>query len=263
MVFLGLAAMGIVGVVLGLIGGGGAILTMPILVYLFSIPPSLATSYSLFVVGLVSVLGVWRYHLKGFVEYRTAILFVLPSFVGTYAARHVLLPSVPAVVLDSPTFQVSKDQLIMVIFAVVMVAASVSMIRPRSGVVSDADERGLQIGKLATLGLLVGFIAGFVGAGGGFLIIPALVVWGRLPMTRAIATSLFIIAANSLVAFGGDLMSQVSVDWFFLGRLTAVAALGLLGGVRMSRMISPSILKVTFGWFVLVMGGLILIKQVL
>jgi hypothetical protein len=261
MSFVGLAAMGIVGLVLGLIGGGGAILTMPILVYLFAIPPSLATSYSLFVVGVVSVLGVWRYHLQRLVEYRTAVLFVTPSFVGTYIARQLLLPSIPEVVIDSQIFRVSKDQLIMAVFSLVMVAASTSMIKPRKNVVADLDAKEVKIGKLVLLGLFVGFIAGFVGAGGGFLIIPALVVWGQLPMSRAVATSLFIIAANSLVAFVGDLLGPMNVDWFFLARLTAIAAVGLMAGVKLSRKISPATLKVAFGWLVLVMGSWILAKQ--
>jgi len=263
MEWAGLGAMGIVGLILGLIGGGGAILTMPILVYLFFVPPALATSYSLFVVGLVSILGVWRYHLQGLVDYRTAILFVLPSFVGTYAARHLLLPIIPDIVWDNHLFVVHKDQLIMVGFACVMLAASTSMIRPRTSI-SDPHESGeLQIKKLLILGLLIGFLAGFVGAGGGFLIIPALVFWGRLPMARAVATSLLIIATNSLVAFAGDLLSDVMVDWIFLARLTAVAAVGLMAGVRMSRIVSPGTLKVAFGWLVLVMGAWILTKQVL
>jgi hypothetical protein len=261
MSFVGLAAMGIVGLVLGLIGGGGAILTMPILVYLFATPPSLATSYSLFVVGIVSVLGVWRYHLQRLVEYRTGVLFVLPSFVGTYVARHVLLPSIPEVIFDAEIFRVSKDQLIMAVFALVMLAASTSMIKTQTNVASEPDAREVKVGKLVFLGFLIGFVAGFVGAGGGFLIIPALVVWGRIPMTRAVATSLFIIAANSLVAFVGDLLGHVIVDWLFLGRLTAVASLGLMVGVRLSPKISPATLKVAFGWLVLVMGGWILVKQ--
>jgi len=263
MAFVGLAAMGVVGLVLGLIGGGGAILTMPILVYLFSVPPTLATSYSLFVVGLVSVLGVWRYHLKGLVDYQTAMLFVVPSFIGTYAARHVLLPKIPPVIFDLNIFVLSKDQLIMAVFALVMLAASTSMIRPSTSITADADSGSLRLSKLLALGLLVGFIAGFVGAGGGFLILPALVVWGRLPMTRAVATSLFIIASNSLVAFGGDLLGPIKVDWLFLARLTAVAAVGLLAGVKVSRLVSPATLKTAFGWLVLVMGGWILTKQFL
>jgi len=244
MAMIGLVAMGIVGIVLGLIGGGGAILTMPILVYIFAIPPALATSYSLIVVGLVSVVGVWRYHLQGLVEYRTALVFLLPSLFGTYAARHLLLPRIPNVVLESSVLNVTKDQLIMVVFAVVMLAASTSMIRPGSKETSMQKAESAHMGKLILLGLSVGFVAGFVGAGGGFLIIPALVVWGRLPMSRAVATSLFIIATNSLVAFGGDLLSHIRVDWAFLGRLTAVAALGLLAGVRLSREVRPAILKV-------------------
>lgn len=263
MMILGYFAMSLVGLVLGLIGGGGAILTMPILVYLFGISPALATSYSLFIVGCSSIIGVWRYHIQRLVDYRTAIIFVVPSFVGTYLARRVLLPAIPDVVIQFGSYAVSKDQIIMMVFALVMLGASLSMIRPQPlSLSSPGAERGTYP-KLVLLGLGVGFVAGFVGAGGGFLIIPALVVFGRLKMTIAVATSLFIIATNSLVAFGGDLLGQVPIAWPFLAVLTGVASLGLTIGVKLSGAVSPAKLKLGFGWFVLIMGAAILARQIL
>jgi len=264
MVAIGYFSMVLVGIVLGLIGGGGAILTMPILVYLFQVPPVLATSYSLCIVGLASVIGVWRYHLQGLVEYKTAFTFLFPSFLGTFLARHLLLPNLPEVIFQTPSFLVTKDQLVMVCFAVVMVAASLSMIRSQKTLLeSKQAQRWKQILQLVVLGIAVGFVAGFVGAGGGFLIIPALVFFSGLSMKSAVPTSLLVIAINSLVAFLGDLAIAVNVDWRFLLAASFSAIVGLFVGVRTSGFFTPAALKKGFGWFVLFMGAWILARQIL
>ncbi len=262
MTTLGYIAMLFVGLSLGLIGGGGSILTMPILVYLFAVSPVLATSYSLFIVGCASIFGVWRYHLQGLVDYKTAIVFLTPSFLGTYMARHLLLPFIPSM-LELDGFAISKDQLIMVVFALVMLGASISMIRPQTSSAQKIDKGWKGIAKLIALGFTVGFVAGLVGAGGGFLIIPALVVFGGLSMNTAVATSLFIISANSMVAFAGDLLGGVTIDWSFLAAATGVTTLGLFAGVRFSSSVSPVVLKVSFGWFLLLMGTWIISKQLI
>ncbi|TWW08717.1 UPF0721 transmembrane protein, partial [Planctomyces bekefii] len=229
MLIIGYLAMILVGLVLGLIGGGGAILTMPLLVYLCAVPPVLATSYSLFIVGMTSAFGVWRYHQQKLVDYRVALVFVTPSFLGTYLARHVLLPALPHPVFEGANFVLGKDQLVMIVFATVMVAASLSMIRSRAPSTGSDREKGQSV-QLVLWGFLVGAVAGFVGAGGGFLIIPALVTLGGIPMTVALPTSLFIIATNSLVAFAGDLWAGTSVDWILLAATTTAAFVGLLMG---------------------------------
>jgi uncharacterized membrane protein YfcA len=262
MTVMGYFAMLLVGLVLGLLGGGGAILTMPILVYLFAVSPVLATSYSLFIVGCASLVGVWRYHLQGLVDYKTATIFLLPSFMGTHAARRMLLPSIPNEVAHFANFTLGKDQLVMTVFAIIMVSASGSMIRAQRSKPQLIENAKSAILKLMALGFVVGFVAGFVGAGGGFLIIPALVVVGGIAMSTAVATSLFIISANSLVGFAGDLLGQVEIDWSLLVTATAVSTVGLFAGVRLSRSFSPGTLKVGFGWFVLVMGAWILARQI-
>ena len=257
---LGFIAMLFVGGSLGLIGGGGAILTVPIMVYLFKIPPVLATSYSLFVVGLSSLFGVVRYHQERLVDYRTAVIFSLPSFLGTYLARRVFMPWIPATILKFGDFSLSKERLVMVVFACVMVGASRSMIRgSKKSHVGDAHD---QSWKLSGLGLVVGFVAGFVGAGGGFLIIPALVVISGLPMQTAVGTSLLIIAANSLVGFSGDFIAAVSLDWLFLLKATGMALIGIFLGSYAARYIPSSKLKPAFGWFVLISGIYIMARQI-
>jgi uncharacterized membrane protein YfcA len=257
---IGYIAMFFVGGTLGLIGGGGAILTVPIMVYLFNTPAVLATTYSLFVVGISSLFGVWRYHQQNLVDYPKAVNFALPSFVGTYLARRVLMPKLPAVVFQVGEYSYGKDQLVMTIFALVMVGASVSMIR--GGKNSGASERRPPSRwLLGTLGLGVGFVAGFVGAGGGFLIIPALVVMASMPMTKAVGTSLLIIAANSLFGFGGDLYAAKEMAWSFLLITTAIALVGIFVGSHAARFVPASRLKPAFGWFVLLMGAYVMLRQ--
>lgn len=260
MEIIGYIAMLFVGGTLGLIGGGGAILTVPIMVYLFNTPAVLATSYSLFVVGISSLFGVWRYHQEKLVDYPTAVNFALPSFMGTYIARRVLLPKLPDVIFKIGESSFSKDQLVMTVFGLVMVGASISMIR--GGKDSDVSasvspNRWL----LGTLGLGVGFVAGFVGAGGGFLIIPALVVLAGMPMANAVGTSLLIIAANSLFGFGGDIVAVKEMAWSFLMLTTAIALVGIFVGSYAARFVPASKLKPAFGWFVLLMGGYIMFSQ--
>ena len=258
---LGYVAMLFVGGSLGLIGGGGAILTVPIMVYLFKIPAVLATSYSLFVVGLSSLFGVLRYHQERLVDYRTAVIFSLPSFLGTYLARRVFMPWLPETIIQFGGASLSKDRLVMVVFACVMVGASWSMIRgSKTGRVLNVHDKSW---ILAELGLVVGFVAGFVGAGGGFLIIPALVVIGGMPMQTAVGTSLLIIAANSLTGFSGDLIAGVALDWLFLLKATGMALIGIFLGSNASRYVPSSKLKPAFGWFVLISGIYIITRQIL
>lgn len=260
MEIIGYVAMLFVGGTLGLIGGGGAILTVPIMVYLFKTPAVLATSYSLFVVGVSSLFGVWRYHQKRLVDYPTAINFALPSFIGTYLARRILMPRLPAVIFQIGEHTFSKDRLVMTVFALVMVGASVSMIRGRK---DSAAHAGVTQSRwlLGTLGLGVGFVAGFVGAGGGFLIIPALVVLAGMQMATAVGTSLLIISANSLFGFAGDVLAAVEMDWSLLGIATGIALVGIFAGSYAAQIVPASKLKPAFGWFVLLMGSYIMFGQ--
>lgn len=260
----GYLAMLAVGASLGLIGGGGAILTVPIMVYLFNTPAILATSYSLFVVGASSLFGVWRYHQEKLVDYPTAVAFALPSFIGTYVARRLLMPLLPEVILQLDFFIFKKDQLVMVVFALVMLGASVAMIRsPKTSEVPVKRAPMRPQLLLPGLGFVVGFVAGFVGAGGGFLIIPALVVFAQVPMAMAVGTSLLIIAANSLVGFGGDVLAGNVMDWRFLIVTTFIALVGIFAGSYAARFVPASKLKPAFGWFVLVMGIYIMSRQVI
>lgn len=262
----GYAAAIAMGISLGLIGGGGSILTVPTLVYLMSINPVLSTSYSLFVVGTTALAGSFNYMRKGLVDYSTALIFGIPSIIAVYLTRKFLVPMLPAELFTVMGFTMTKDIFVLVVFAVLMVFASVSMIRKRKDTANTAAASrasytpAMRFGLVFLEGLIVGTLTGFVGAGGGFLIIPALVLLAGLSMKQAVGTSLLIIAAKSLIGFTGDIGSQ-PIDWTFMLGFTALAVAGTFIGSYIARFIADEKLKPIFGWFVLAMGTYILIKE--
>jgi uncharacterized protein len=258
---LGFAASVFIGISLGLIGGGGSILTVPVLVYMIHIDPVLATAYSLFVVGSTALVGSVNFLRKGLVSLKTAVIFAVPSFVSVFVTRKFVVPAIPDPVFVVGDFAVSKDLSIMVLFAVIMLAAAWSMIRDKKQKV-DADEAPVSYNypMIAVEGLVVGGLTGLVGAGGGFLIIPALVLLAHIPMKLAVGTSLLIIAAKSLIGFTGDVGSQ-PIDWPFMLLFTSLSIAGLFVGEYLSRFISGEALKKGFGYFVLVMAVFILTKE--
>ena len=255
----GFAATILAGATMGLIGGGGSILTVPILVYLLEIPPVLATGYSLFVVGLSALVGSVNYFKLGLVNLKAGTIFAVPAFVGVFLARKFLVPALPVEIFNLGNLVVGRDLIVMGVFATVMILASVSMIRGGS---ESEQENELQFNYplIALEGLIVGAVTGFVGAGGGFLIIPALVVFAKLPMKQAVGTSLMIIAVKSLFGFLGDLGNQ-SIDWGFLALFCLLSIIGIYLGTYLSRFVSSAKLKPGFGWFVLIMGLFILAKE--
>jgi uncharacterized membrane protein YfcA len=321
----------VIGFTLGLIGGGGSILTVPVLVYLLHINPVLATAYSLFVVGVSSTVGAFNYMKKGLLNYKTAIIFAVPSFIAVFLTRKFLVPAIPEQLfsigqLDITTevlfilililamifvsllslnkifqgnkkhiktfllvtpaaimvflvrqflipripdnlivigdFTLSRGTGIMLFFALIMLLAGLSMIRKKKSSEDDKEPTGIiyNYPMIVVEGATIGTITGIVGAGGGFLIIPALVLLARLPMKMAIGTSLLIIAVKSLAGFLGDLSNQ-SIDWVFLLSFTGLAIIGIFIGTYSSRFIDNQKLKKGFGWFVLIMSVYIILKE--
>ncbi|MHA7056271.1 sulfite exporter TauE/SafE family protein [Aquimarina sp. M1] len=250
----------IIGVVLGLIGGGGSILTVPVFVYLMHINPVTATAYSLFVVGASSLVGGVKNLRKGLVSIRTAIVFSIPAFIAVYATRKFLVPAIPNELFSIVEITITKNIGIMVFFALIMLLASISMIKNRK----EPSEKEMTISYNYPLiileGFVVGALTGIVGAGGGFLIIPALVLFAKLPMKNAVATSLLIIAIKSLIGFIGD-VENLDIDWSFLLLFTGISIIGIFIGMYLSNFIDGKKLEKGFGWFVLVMGIYILIKE--
>lgn len=260
---IGYVAALLIGVSLGLIGGGGSILTVPVLVYLFEVQPVMATAYSLFIVGSTSLVGTLPKYRQGLVNLRTAIIFGLPAIAAVYATRKFIVPMIPDVVFEIGSFEVTKNLLMMILFAVLMVAASISMIRTKKKKAEDVEEeQTFNYPLILVEGVVVGALTGLVGAGGGFLIIPALVILSHLPMKQAVGTSLLIIAAKSLIGFTGDI-TLYEMNWSLLLIVTGIAIAGIYVGNWLSGKISSEKLKKGFGWFVLVMGIYIIVRELL
>jgi uncharacterized protein len=252
----------LMGISLGLIGGGGSILTVPILVYLFHIEPVMATAYSLFIVGFTSLLGSASHIKQHNIHWRTAAVFGIPSIISVYVTRQFLVPLIPAEIITLGDFVLTKSLVMLLIFALLMVFASYSMIKPKSGF--QEEKQGAIKYRYSLIlfeGLGVGMITGLVGAGGGFLIIPALVLLAKLPMKKAVGTSLVIIGLKSLIGFTGDINGSSIIDWSFLSIFAAIASVGIFLGSYISKYVKDEKLKPIFGYFVLIMGVYIVFKE--
>lgn len=251
-----------IGISLGLIGSGGSILTVPVLVYLFGIGVEMSTAYSLFIVGSTALVGGVRNAFLGNVNYKTAVVFTIPAFIAVYTTRAYLVPAIPSVIMTLGTYVLTKDIAIMVFFALVMLAASVSMIRNKRKKEEENAVPQLNLPVIIIEGAVVGVLTGIVGAGGGFLIIPALVLFAKLPMKKAVGTSLLIIAAKSLIGFIGDVQRYGDqLDWTRLLTVTAIAVFGIFIGIYLNTFIDGKKLKKGFGWFVFLMAVYIIGKQ--
>lgn len=261
MAIAGYSASIFIGISLGLIGGGGSILTIPVLVYLFNLDAVVATAYSLFIVGSTGVVGSFSYFKKGLVSIKTAIVLGLPSMLVIFLTRIYILPLIPQEIFTVGDYVITRHILLMLLFAMLMMAASYSMIRKDRPVNNEESQKqSFSYLQILLQGVFIGVITGLIGAGGGFLIIPALVNLLKLPMKTAIGTSLVIVSVNSLMGFLFSLPGT-SVQWAFLLSITAITIIGILIGSYFSDKIKASRLKTSFGWFVLLMGIYIIIKE--
>jgi len=255
---LGYIASIFVGMVLGLLGGGGSILSIPILVYLFTIEPVRASAYSLFIVGVTSFVGAIPKYRDHLVNLRTGMMFGIPSIISIFCTRKWVIPLIPDPVYDSADIVLSKRLLLLGLFAILMVLASVPLIRGKKEIVPETKR--LRTFLVIVEGLMIGFLTGLVGAGGGFLIIPALVFLTGMPFKTAVGTSLFIISVNTLLGFAGDLLNY-SMEWRFLLTITVLAIIGILIGNMLSKRVAGVHLKTAFGWATLIMGCYILVHE--
>lgn len=262
MIIIGYLLSVLIGVSLGLIGGGGSILTVPVLVYVFGVDPVIATGYSLFIVGATSAVGSINFFKSNLVNVKTAIVFGIPSILAVYLTRAFLVPLIPSNLFTLGEFEMTKSIFLMVLFALLMIAASYSMIKKSSVDQVSSSAQVFNYPMIFLEGSVVGVLTGLVGAGGGFLIIPALVVLSKLPMKEAVGTSLVIIAAKSLLGFTGEL-GHANLDWWLLVTVTIAAIVGIFIGANVSKKIDGAKLKPAFGWFVLVMGVYIILKETL
>lgn len=259
----GYACLVLTGVSLGLLGAGGSILGVPILVYLLSVPPVEATGYSLVLVGATALVGAFRMIRSGYAHPRMAWRFGAPSILGVYLSRRVVFPAVPDPVFNLGAVVVSKDTFVMVIFAAFMAVAAVKMVR--TGKKADVDEfhphHYVPGYVIALAGLGVGVLTGFVGAGGGFLVLPVLVLKGGLPIRMAIGTSLLIIAAKSLLGFVGEIQARDAIDYLFIATILAPAFVGIYAGTWLNRRVSATGIKKGFGYFLLLVCVVIAARE--
>lgn len=246
-----------IGISLGLIGSGGSILGVPILVYFFAVSPQIATTHSLFIVGITSAIASYKHHRLGNLRMKPALYFGIPSLIILLLTRKYILPAIPGTLIQTNSFTLDKQTFILVFFAALMIFASISMIKKQR--VKPVHEAS--VSTLIIMGILVGLVIGILGAGGGFLIIPALVLFGKLEMKFAIATSLFIITSNSLIGFIGDVINKVEINYYILVTVSATAIIGMFLGLYLSKKVDGKKLKPAFGWFVLIMGIFIITKE--
>ncbi|WP_440134085.1 sulfite exporter TauE/SafE family protein [Chitinophaga sancti] len=249
-----------IGISLGLIGGGGSILTMPVMVYLFGLAPITATSYSLFIVGSTSLVGAVRQYRQGAINIKMALLFATVSVLTVFLTRKYLLPSIPDHIGTIGHFPITSSWLTMVLFALIMQLSSFFMMRHHSPQANPDARHMIPFGKLAGFGIGIGLISGLLGVGGGFLLIPSLVLLLGVPMKEAVGSSLLVIALNSLIGFLGN-AQDIALDWSLLSMVTLLAIIGILTGTYLNRKIPAARLKKGFGWFVLAIGVYVLIRE--
>ncbi|PKA14697.1 sulfite exporter TauE/SafE family protein [Leptospira haakeii] len=264
MFILGYISSFFMGTMLGLIGAGGSILTVPILFYFFGQDAIFATTNSLFVVGIAALAGAIIQSKNGDINIKIGTYFAAPSFIGIYIARNFLLPSIPNIIISNFGITLTKPLFIMIIFSIIMVFSSWTMIRSNSSVpleITRLNTSSANFLSIGIKGLMVGMITGFVGAGGGFLIIPALIILLKFPIKKAVGTSLVIIAANSLFGFGISFRSVQIENCPLLLTICALGIAGMFLGQKLSHKMSEKSLKSGFGYFALIIASFILWDQ--
>jgi uncharacterized membrane protein YfcA len=247
----------LIGLSLGLIGGGGAILTIPVLVFFFDIEPETATTYSLFIVGITAISGSINHYRIRNIDYLAVFLFGIPSVIVLFVMRRYLIKQIPAIIFQQNSLVISKPLFIMIVFSIVMLIAGLLMIKKKSYTPSKERQN---ISRLVTVGCITGAITGFIGIGGGFIIVPSLVLFAGLPMKKAIGTSLTIITINCLVGILGNLDDAASLDYFFLSTFSSLAIIGILLGTWLIRFIPDKKLKPILGWLILGMSIVVFIR---
>ena len=256
----------LIGLILGLIGGGGSILSVPVLVYLMHYPAEEATGYSLFIVGLTSLIGAFAFIKRGDISFESLVQFAVPSLITVFLVRKFLIPGLAEVFFSIGNFNVTKQVFIMTVFAILILFSSISMIKKHKlnyrheAMWEEFSKSPIPIYFVILLAVFVGFLTGFVGAGGGFIIVPVLLFFLRVPVKKSIGTSLCIIALNSLIGFTGNL-GHFDINWSVLLLASSICIIGILVGNLISPKISANKLKPAFGWFSLIVGIFVIIKE--
>lgn len=240
----------LIGLSLGLLGGGGSILTVPILVYVLKMDPKLSIALSLAIVGVTSLFGVFGHYKNKNVDFKVAVIFAPVAMVGTFVGAKLS--------------QFLSGDIQLILFAIIMLLASVFMFKGKKGGGDDEDQnsvsKNLNYPLVSLIGFMVGILTGLVGVGGGFLIVPNLVLFARVGMKKAVGTSLLIISLNSFSGFSGYL-GLVEIPWEFLLKFTFFSAVGIFTGAYLVKFVSQEILRKSFGVFLIFMGVFILYKN--
>ena len=260
---LGYFAAFFMGIVLGVIGGGGSILTVPILVYMMDITPVVSTGYSLLIVGLTAAFGAYRYYRQGMINVNSALTFAVPSIVAVYVTRAFIMPAIPDPIMTSP-FIIGKGIAIMVLFAFLMISSAIMMFRNSKKLTSLQTPSQIPphpTGLIILEGAIVGFVTGILGAGGGFLIIPALVLLRGMPMKEAVAASLLIIALKSLIGFIGDIQSGIVLEMPLLAFFVGATLSGMFLAIHISEKLDGKKIQQFFACFTFIIACIILCKE--
>ncbi|MEL0184329.1 MAG: sulfite exporter TauE/SafE family protein [Bacteroidota bacterium] len=258
MEFFGYLLAVLIGIFLGIFGGGGSLLAVPVFAYIFSLDEKVATAYSLFTVGISSIVGTIKQ--LGNIEWKVTLIFGIPSIIAVWLTRFFIIPNLPEIIFDNETFIITRRMLIFGIFTFLLLISSFSMIYETNKNVKPINIKNFYV-LIIIEGFIVGGLTGFVGAGGGFLIIPALVILIGLDIKKAIATSLIIIALKSTFGFFlGDVM-VMNIDWDFLIYFTLLTTLGVIIGTYFGKSIDKLKLKKWFGIFIMVIAISILFKE--
>jgi len=255
----------IVGLTLGLIGGGGSMLALPILVYVFGIDTITATAYSLFIVGITSLVGSSKSILNKNIDLKAAALFAAPSLVSVFLVRKFVIPIIPSEIFTIGSYTLTDDKFLFLLFGVLLVVAGWLMLTGKCLYCDEEvkDKIVINYPFIVAEGVVIGAITGIVGAGGGFLVIPALVMYAGVSMKKAVGTSLLIIAVKSLVGFVGDWMNFQEIDWKLLITFSGLSIIGMFVGSRFSEKVSEKNLRQIFGIVVVFLAVVILIKEII
>lgn len=239
----------LIGVILSLLGSGGALLTIPVLVYIFDVDPYWATSYSMFIMGVSNWAATIDNIKKNLIYYKIGLCFAIPGLLVTFIIRRFILPIVPDVLFESDVLSFTKGSAIMLSFAILMFYTAIKTFRRKNTIEYSRIEFSPVINILQ--GAAIGLVTGFAGAGGGFLIVPALLFTVKMPMKEAAATSLFIISITTFLGFFGDFNPAIEMDWTLIIFCTAFSILGILITSFIKDTFSNKFLKTSFGYFIL------------
>jgi uncharacterized membrane protein YfcA len=251
---LGYAGAVVTGLVLGLLGGGGALLSIPVLVYFFHMDATVATGYSLFLVAIAATSGTVQNIRNKNIDGKAFLFYGIPSVTTVYIFRRFIIHQLPDIIFSTGSFSLTKDHLILFILSFVMFGVGFKMINATDEAVDGGPLHAKHYVLLVLYAIAVGCFIGLVGAGGGFLMTPALIYFAGLDMKRAIGTSILLVGVNSFIGFLGDIHSSLQMDWRFLILFSLFSVTGVLAGTYFSHRIDNRKLKISFGWFVLLLG---------